>query len=384
MKNWRSVGSARLELSNPTFLVGRNGAGKSGILDAIQFVADCMTLPLEAVLDSRGGINAMRHRTPGSGAPRNLAIQASVRLSNDLVGTYGFELAREKEFGYRVAWEEFCIKQESAEECLIYMQRDSKRVDHSEGLVIPKLDSTALALPLLGGQVSVAPIVDALASMRVYHIYPGELREFQSPDSGRSLRGNASNAASVLLELVKQKSSLDSVNELLRVIVAETNVIAPVRHGKKLGILFSQSQEGGDLKFEAHMMSDGTLRALALLLAVYQPERPSVIAIDEPESSLHPGAIPVLMDALAEAARECQVIIATQSPELLESKLVAPDSIRVIEWQRGATTISRLDDASYSILKDHLSDAGELHRARQLFGGAPDLPIHASLKVLAG
>jgi predicted ATPase len=56
LKRFRSVTAERIDFDNPTFLVGRNGAGKSNIVDAFAFLADAMSSPLQAVFDRKGGI----------------------------------------------------------------------------------------------------------------------------------------------------------------------------------------------------------------------------------------------------------------------------------------------------------------------------------------
>ena len=76
IKRFRSIPSERVDFSNPTFLVGQNGSGKSNFVDAFSFLADAMSVPLQAVFDKRGGIAVVRNRT-SEGATRQILVWAS-------------------------------------------------------------------------------------------------------------------------------------------------------------------------------------------------------------------------------------------------------------------------------------------------------------------
>jgi hypothetical protein len=124
--------------------------------------------------------------------------------------------------------------------------------------------------------------------------------------------------------------------------------------------------------FSPKQMSDGTLRALGVLTALFQckdrpPQRPiPLVGIEEPEATLHPAAAGVLTDALREASHFTQVIVTSHSADLLDVKDLDPDSIRMVEAPEGETIIGPVDDASRSILRDRLCTAGELLRQNQL------------------
>jgi predicted ATPase len=66
-------------------------------------------------------------------------------------------------------------------------------------------------------------------------------------------------------------------------------------------------------------ISDGTLRFLLLLSALYNPERGCLICIDEPETGLHPDMINTISEAIKLASKDSQILVATHSPLLLNS-----------------------------------------------------------------
>src|SRR5207249_4074177 len=128
-----------------------------------------------------------------------------------------------------------------------------------------------------------------MAAMRTYSIQPAQLREMQDPDSGRGLRPDGSNAASVLQQIRRHsRDDAERIEEFLAAIVPNTTHVRPVKHSNKLSLAFTQEWgDGRRLEFESSSMSDGTLRALGLLTAVFQHPTPSLIAIEEPEATMH-------------------------------------------------------------------------------------------------
>src|SRR5437870_9370423 len=94
LKRFRSVPAEAVNLSNPTFLVGKNGSGKSNLTDAFAFLSECMNLPLQAVFDKRGGISIVRHRSGSRSYPPNLGIGVDFQFSNGspVNGRYAFEI----------------------------------------------------------------------------------------------------------------------------------------------------------------------------------------------------------------------------------------------------------------------------------------------------
>jgi predicted ATPase len=184
----------------------------------------------------------------------------------------------------------------------------------------------------------------------------------QDPDSGISLRPDGSNATSVLQEIERQEpTDLERIGQILASIVPNTKRVRIKKHGKKLSLEFTQ--EWGDrkrLNFEAFSMSDGTLRALGLLAAVYQRPTPSLMVIEEPEATIHPGALGAVLDLLRHACRKMQVLITTHSPEVLDAKWIQDKHLRIVSWEEGATHITPISEASRKALQQHLMGAGEL------------------------
>ena len=126
-------------------------------------------------------------------------------------------------------------------------------------------------------------------------------------------------------------------------------------------------------------MSDGTLRALGLILATFQAPRPSVIVIEEPEATIHPGALGAILDLLHSASKMAQVVVTTHSPEVLDAEWIEDRHLRVVEWRNGATRVERVSKACRESIQEHLMGAGELLRSDALEAE----PFFADLERLA-
>ena len=222
----------------------------------------------------------------------------------------------------------------------------------------------------MAGEAWFAPVLRTLSAMLTYAIDPGKLREMQDPDSGLSLKSDGSNAAGVLEEIRRQApEDITRIGELLASIVPDMTHVGPIKHGNKLSLEFTQEQ--GDrkrLKFEAITMSDGTLRSLGLLTAVFQRPTPTLIVIEEPEITMHLGALGAILYLILHAARSMQVIVTTHSPDVLDAKWLQDHHIRIVNWHEGATRLTPLCSGSREALQQHLMSAGELLRSNALRG----------------
>lgn len=112
-------------------------------------------------------------------------------------------------------------------------------------------------------------------------------------------------------------------------------------------------------------LSDGTLRFLFLIAVLANPSPPPIIAIDEPETGLHPSMLPIVAEYARDASRRAQVILTTHSPEFLDAFGGEPPTTTVVERVEGQTTLRVIagDELSYWLDKYTL---GELYRSKEL------------------
>lgn len=369
VKRFRSFQNEAVEFGNPMFLVGRNGAGKSNFADVFSFISEAMSSPLQAVFDKRGGITAVRNRAAARSAPPNLGISVHLGALNGQItrGSFAFEIRALPSYGFEIIREQGVVH--FNDDTVFWYDRKGSDFDsNAEGLK-PALEPVALSLPVVGGDRRFAPLLKVLSAMRVYSIEPRRLREMQDPDSGFALKPDGSNAASVLQEMERHdKDSLKRIKELLAAIVPYTESVGSKKHGNKLSLEFVQEwTKNNRVKFEAFNMSDGTLRVVGLLLAVYQAPRPTLLVLEEPEATIHPGALGAILDLIRDASHNMQVLVTTHSPELIDAaRWVKPEHLRIAVWQDGASHILPVSDTAAQVLRDHLMGPGELLRSNAL------------------
>ncbi|MDD9987176.1 MAG: AAA family ATPase [Spirochaetaceae bacterium] len=368
VRRFRSFPQDVVKFANPTFLVGQNGSGKSNFVDVFAFLAEAMAAPLQTVFDRRGGFAAVGNRSSARGRPSNLGLKATLRnLSGEANhGQYAFELRALKNYGFEVVREQCVITKVDGSRNWFDREGSAFRSD-AESLE-PAAETNALALPLIGGDVRFRPVLRFLANMQTCRIEPAVLREMQERDGGARLRADGGNTASVLREIRRESpQGWSRIIELLNSIVPGTIDVKPKRHGNKLTLEFAQDwQKSEPVRFESFSMSDGTLRALGLLTAVFQTPPPSVLVIEEPEATIHPGAMGAILDVMRHAGRFMQVVVTTHSPDVLDADWIADQHLRVVSWERGASRVTPVSEAVRAAVRDHLIGAGELLRSNAL------------------
>jgi predicted ATPase len=372
LNNYMSIARCSLKLRSLNFLVGQNGAGKSNFLDALRFTADALNTSVEHALRERGGIGEVRRRSAGH--PTNFGVRLEWSLPSGDHGVYAFRIGAKPQGAFEVQ-QEVCIVN------FANLAAESARYEVRSGQVHacsmsspPAAASDRLFLVAMSGQPEFRPLYDALLRMGFYNFNPDVIRELQSPDTGEVLSSDGRNLASVLKRLAEQSGGrMERLVEMVGKVVPGITGASHKPVGKKETIEFRQLVAGSKdaWRFDAENMSDGTLRALGVLVALFQPPASDgravrVVGIEEPETALHPGAAAVLRAALFEASRNTQVIVTSHSPDLLDDKKISADSIVSVTSRAGETILGSMDEASRTSIRDHLFTAGELLRLNQL------------------
>ena len=280
LKGYRSFESARIEFDNPTFLVGQNGSGKTNLASAFSFLADAMSFPLQNVVNARGGFSSVCHKTPSPNLTPDFGLAIEFAQINGEVnsGRYAFQVRGLPDYSFEVLREQ-CVVQLEGDKTFYFDRSETfeygfrSAAPASETTVLrPLLDPTSLVLPTIGGDPRLSPILRTLAAMRVYSIAPARIRDLQEPDRGFGLQWDGGNAASVLQQIARTSPAVvDQISELLTVVLPHKVSVRPVQFGKKLTLEFRQEWgKNQAVTFDASSMSDGTLRVLGILLAVFQ------------------------------------------------------------------------------------------------------------------
>ena len=387
LRNYKSIAACDVELAPLTILVGPNGAGKSNFLDALQFTAQALRFSLDHALRERGGINEVRRRSRGH--PNHFGVRLDLRLP-EAVGWYAFEVGARPKGRYVVRKEE-CIVRSTDRERSGYFIVENGRITTASFRHPPGAGSDRLYLMQVAGYPAFRPVYDALAGMGFYNFHPEQIRELQSPDPGDLLKSDGSNIASVLANLKSgSPDAATRVGEYLSKVVPGTVGTEPKVVGPKLTIEFRQEVRGDrhPWRFLANNVSDGTLRVLGVLVALYQGAgmesvNAMLVGIEEPEGALHPAAAGVLTDVLLESSERMQVVVTSHSADLLDRDTIPLESILAVVSENGETRLAPLDDAGRTMLRDRLFTAGELLRLDQLTPD-PELSTPRQLNLFRG
>jgi predicted ATPase len=337
------------ELRDLNVLIGANGAGKSNFISLFRMLAALAEGRLQDFVQDQGGPDALlrggRKRTP--------------------------EMAAEFFFGsndYKVALKP------TTDNRLIFIREqlgfDGDFKYHTE-LLGGAHDETQLqtSTTKVSGYVRAA-----LKSWRVYHFHDtgdtAAVKRIHPSNDNLRLKTDASNLAAYLAFL--KSGSPDAYQR----IVDTVRLAAPffgdfvIRDPLPATVELEWTEHGDpDTPYRAHVLSDGTLRFICLTTLLLQPPAriPDTLLIDEPELGLHPYAINLLADMLKEVAETKQIIVSTQSVELLNQ--FEPEDVVVVERDNDASIFKRLDAQE---LAEWLEDycLGDLWK-RNILGGRP-------------
>lgn len=372
MRNYKSVATCNLTLRALTFMVGPNGAGKSNVLDGLRFIADALRDSLDHALRSRGGIKEVRRRSGGH--PNHFALQVNFGFPDGTSGLYGFQIGARPQGGYEVQ-QEFCNSVRGADPSRTDRFRVERGIVVDSSIEVPPAASAdRLFLVNVSGYPEFRPLYSALSRMGFFSLNPDRIRDLQPPDAGDLLARDGGNLASVLGKLARENPTAKKrIEEYLSRVVPGIREVEPRSVGPKETLEFRQDVAGArdPWRFFAANMSDGTLRTLGVLVALFQSsdggeDRVRLVGVEEPEIALHPAAAAVLRDGLRDASRSTQVLVTSHSSDLLDDEDIEADSILAVVSEHGATRIGRLNEVGRSVLHDRLYTVGELLRMNQL------------------
>ena len=376
LREYRSIARCTVRLRPLNLLVGPNGSGKSNFVDSLRFVSQSLNENLDNALRDRGGVSEVRRRSTGH--PRHFGIGRTFRCA-DFSGEYHFRVGAAKGGDYRVTHESCRVAWHDGRPDSFFNVAGGEVLEASVQ-VAPRALDDRLYLVAMSGLEPFRPVFDGLTGMNVYNVNPESMREPQKPDPGELLRRDGANVASVLEAMRRANPARIVVEEFLQRIVPGIVSVDRKAVGAWESLDFRQEVAGADApwQFQASSISDGTMRALGVLVALFAVDDgspfASPVAIEEPETALHPAAAGYLLDALQEASHTRQVIATTHSPELLDSPELDPRSLISVRAEAGRTVIAPINVVGRQAILDGLYSAGELLRLDQLDPEAGEHP----------
>jgi len=365
LQNYKSLRDCDVSLRPITFLVGPNGAGKSNFVEALRFLSYALSASLEQALDAWSGFRSIRYKGE-SGASR-VSFQIFFHLDDDRAGSYLVDLEAPQDGPVFVSREECSVTSPDGTD---WFKVHSRVVTSNQG-VTPAASEEKLYLVNASGIPPFEGVYRALSGMVVYNPVPDEIRGFKSEKRYRILDRSGSALAETISRLKgSAPERLARVTDYIRRINPGIIDIDVVSLDANYNLRFEVDRgQGVREDFPSQNMSDGTLRALAVLVALFQKSDRyplTITGLEEPEAGLHPAAAAVLFDALTEGSHLGQVVVTSHSPDLLDRDDFPEDALRAVVMCEGRTIIGPVDKVGRSALREHLYTPGELLRMDQL------------------
>ncbi len=356
-----------LPLGDLNILIGANQSGKSNLLDLLDLLNQASQRKLQTGLSERGGIdNVLSWESKES-------LSMHLSMNGEAAPIFELELAKGV-YGATITSEKFDGIELHSDSALKQFPTISSGFDERE--------LSAVQLERVGKQGDdgqrFLSLVSFLKNITVHHYFnttknsPMRNADFIGAHiSGlppTRLAPNGDNLTSVLYLIAHEPKYRDSLEEIEFTLhrafsTFKRLTFPPISQGKTI---VSWEDTRTTRAVPATFLSDGTLRFMCLLAALYDPEPPSLLCIDEPEAGLHPDMLRLLAAVIQEASERMQIIISTHSADLL-TYLESPDSIIVCESENGRSLPKKLDGDELKGWLERYS-LGELWKQGELGG----------------
>ena len=365
IKGFRSLADVEIKaLPRAAVLIGANGSGKSNFIRFFEMVSWMIgSGRLAEFVQKHGGADDQLFG--GSKVSPTMEAELAIRTENGRNDyRFAFTYAHPDRFIFTEEAFRFSRKgwgTEAAWEHLGSSHSEAKIVDVSRYTGVAEVNqTTARVLVYLLRQCAVYQFHDTS--------HDSQLKKTWDVEDNMYLRSHGGNLAAILLRLEREDAQRFELicNHIRGALPVFDRFELEDRYGK---VMLRWKASGLDKTIGAHLTSDGSLRFFALVTLLNLPSEmlPDVVLLDEPELGLHPAAVALVGDMIKVCATGRQVIVATQSPLLVDAFDI--DEILVLEAQDGKSSVQRFDDEGY---QEWLSEytTGELWQ-KNLLGGRP-------------
>ncbi|WP_420961672.1 AAA family ATPase [Brucella sp. IR073] len=334
-KNYRSLRSIHLEIGRVSLFVGENGAGKSNLYRALQLIKTSSTGTLASEIASEGGMQSALWTGPRrAGQPARIILEARFEDGETAArSAYHIEAGlpppASAGFAYEPHIKEEDLSLDTGRRSVDMMSRkgpavfardgEGKRVRHPSPIL-----ASETALSLLADAGRYPEIGDLSANLRGWRFYHGFRTDRGSPVRRPSiavtsplLDEDGSNLAAVFATLAYIRGDTVDLNRCVADALGGARLsIPPPERRASFGLMLPEFPQR---VFGPEELSDGQIRFLALAGALLSYRLPPLIALNEPEASLHPSMLPALARMIGKAAERAQVWVVTHSTALADA-----------------------------------------------------------------
>lgn len=334
IKGYKSIKSPEdFELRPLNVLIGANGAGKSNFIGLFRFLHEMYEQQLQIYVQKQGGIDVFLH----------FGREVTPRMEMEFL--FSMADAAHVQQGYRISL------LPSADNRLLFELEES-RFFGSTDLPVVNPDYS------LGQGHSEAKLKDApdqhsryirpaVSGWRVYHFHDTSdtavIKRIHPVNDNLRLKPDAANLAPYLRMLhLKYPQEYRRIVETIRLVLPFFDDFVHRADDEEYVQLEWRQVGHPDTPFKAHVLSDGSLRFICLVTLLLQPVAllPDTILIDEPELGLHPYAVSVLTAIFKQVAEDKQLIVSTQSVDLIDELM--PEDVVVVDQELGLSSFRRL------------------------------------------
>ena len=339
VENYRALRKVELaDLTPLTVLLGPNGSGKSTVFDVFNFLSECFTLGLRKAWDKRGRFRELRTR----GSDGHILFELRYRETPESQpATYHLEID-ERSSGPVVVdeslkWRRVTTGAGAPYKILSFKNGkgwviSGEQPERDDNKVREQLDEPEMLAVSTLGRLAKNPRVAALrrfiSNWYVSYLSVDDVRGQPEAGAQERLSKTGDNLANVIQYLKEQHPRhLDRIFDTLRRRIPRLEKVLsePMQDGRLL--LRIKDAPFAD-PILARFASDGTLKMLAYLLVLLDPNPPSFIGIEEPENFLHPRLLPELAEECRAATERSQLLVTTHSPFFLNG--LRADEVRAL------------------------------------------------------
>jgi predicted ATPase len=385
VKNFKSLQDVSVRLGPLNVLVGPNGSGKSNLLDVIQFLGDSAREDLGPALQRRQGFDRVFFRRGETRRPITIHVKALVTANAHEGAPDEYRLSFNVRGRALIRNEQFTFKRRQGRGRRITIsgskfelgETNGKKEEKKGGFSL-RSDSLGLStLPKLStaqGGGEVRKMAELFSTFRVFDVDARAARQPSTLSSSPTLQPDASNLAAFLHHLSREEETFEQLQDDARAIVPGLKQIhlRPVG-GAAEAIAVELEEFGLEGRTTLAEASFGTIRALALLAMLYDPDPPQLTCVEEIDHGFHPYVFDRLVDRLRWASQRTQFLIATHSPTLVNRLQASELIVCERELETGASLIPAADSEDVRAMEERAQGKmglGELWFTGSL-GGVP-------------